>query len=93
MRKLRERMLGAVRTASFNRCMLEAEKAAEMEVRLAELIGVTVEDWRDYIHGNIRAGDARKTGYRFVRGTHGGTYRRDPEGTDILPAGYTIPTG
>jgi hypothetical protein len=27
------------------------------------------------------------TGYRFVRGTHGSTYVRDPEGTDKLPGG------
>jgi hypothetical protein len=34
-----------------------------------------------------------RTGYRFVRGTHSGTYVRDPDGTDRLPAGYTIPGG
>jgi hypothetical protein len=33
-----------------------------------------------------------RTGYRFVRGTHSGTYVRDPEGTDRLPVGYTIPS-
>ena len=35
----------------------------------------------------------RRTGYRFVRGSTGasGTYVRDPEGTDQLPPGYTIP--
>jgi hypothetical protein len=33
-----------------------------------------------------------RTGYRFVRGTHSGTYIRDPEGTDRLPVGYTIPS-
>jgi hypothetical protein len=27
----------------------------------------------------------------FVRGTHGGTYSRDPEGTDALPAGVQPP--
>jgi len=32
-----------------------------------------------------------RTGYRFVRGTHSGTYIRDPQGTDPLPFGYTIP--
>lgn len=32
----------------------------------------------------------RVTGYRFVRGTHGSTYVRDPEGTDKLPAGMQV---
>ncbi len=31
------------------------------------------------------------TGYRFVRGTHSGTYIRDPEGRDHLPVGYSMP--
>lgn len=30
------------------------------------------------------------TGWRFVRGTHGGTYARDPEGQDKLPKGYDV---
>ncbi len=30
----------------------------------------------------------RYTGYRFVRGTHSGTYVRDAHGTDPLPEGY-----
>lgn len=30
----------------------------------------------------------RTTGWRFVRGTHSGTYLRDARGTDPLPAGY-----
>ncbi|HEY7252174.1 MAG TPA: hypothetical protein VIG37_16870 [Methylomirabilota bacterium] len=34
-----------------------------------------------------------RTGYRFVRGAHSGTYVRDPEGTDPLPFGYSIPSG
>jgi hypothetical protein len=34
-----------------------------------------------------------RTGYRFVRGSHSGTYVRDPDGTDRLPAGYSIPAG
>jgi len=71
--------------------MIEAEQAAEMETRLAELLGVSIDVMRDYMDGNIRAGGARRTGYRFVRGTHGGSYVRDPDGTDILPAGYSVP--
>lgn len=30
----------------------------------------------------------RVTGWRWVRGTHGGTYVADPKGTDRLPPGY-----
>lgn len=32
----------------------------------------------------------RPTGWRFVRGTHSGTYVRDRKGTDPLPAGYGV---
>jgi hypothetical protein len=71
--------------------VLEAEKAAVIEARLADTLGVSVEDVRDYLGGNVRAGAARPTGFKFVRGTHGGSYKRDPTGTDILPRGYTIP--
>jgi hypothetical protein len=38
---------------------------------------------------NPRKPAVRKTGWRFVRGSHGGTYIEDPNGTDRLPAGYT----
>lgn len=31
------------------------------------------------------AAPAKRTGYRFVRGSHGSTYIRDEEGTDELP--------
>ena len=41
---------------------------------------------RDYLTGNIRTSNTRRTGFRFVRGTHGGQYVRDREGTDIAPA-------
>ena len=71
--------------------MIEAEQAAEIEARLADVAGVSVEVLRDYLNGNIRAGGARRTGYRFVRGTHSGTYTRDPEGADILPSDYSVP--
>jgi hypothetical protein len=71
--------------------MIEAEKALAIEARLAEVAGVPIAAMRDYLSGNIRAGGARRTGYRFVRGTHGGTYVRDPNGTDIIPAAYEVP--
>jgi hypothetical protein len=34
----------------------------------------------------------RYTGWRFVRGSHGGSYVRDPRGLDRLPAGYDFGT-
>ncbi len=38
---------------------------------------------------NIEGQEHRpRTGWRFVRGTHSGSYIRDPEGTDRLPAGH-----
>jgi hypothetical protein len=71
--------------------MIDAERAADIEARLAKLLEVEVDDLRDYVEGNIRAGGARRTGYTFVRGTHGGSYVRDSAGTDILPAGRQVP--
>lgn len=71
--------------------MIDAEKAAQIEARLAKLLDVRADVLRDYLAGNIRAGGARRTGYKFVRGSHGGSYIRDPQGTDMLPSGHTIP--
>ncbi len=34
------------------------------------------------------APERHRTGWRFVRGTHSGSYIRDPDGTDRLPAGH-----
>lgn len=47
---------------------------------------------------DLEIGDSRiegqkqrpRTGWRFVRGSHSGTYVRDPEGTDRLPPGYDL---
>jgi hypothetical protein len=71
--------------------VIDAEKAATIEQRLAALLDVEVDELRDYLRGNLRAGPARRTGIRFVRGTHSGRYVRDPEGTDVPPAGYSLP--
>jgi hypothetical protein len=30
----------------------------------------------------------RRTGWRFVRGSHAGTYVQDPNGTDEPPSGH-----
>ena len=72
--------------------MIETTKAVGIEERLASMLEVSVEELRDYMRGNVRAGSGRRTGIRFVRGSHSGTYVRDPEGTDMLPPGYQEPS-
>jgi hypothetical protein len=71
--------------------VIDAERANAIEARLAALVDVPVEDLRQYMAGNIRAGGARRTGFKFVRGTHGGHFVRDPNGTDILPSDFEVP--
>jgi hypothetical protein len=71
--------------------MIKTEQAVEIEERLASMLEITVDDLRDYMRGNIRAGVGRRTGVKFVRGTHSGSYIRDPEGTDMLPPSYQEP--
>ncbi len=71
--------------------MISGQRALEIEERLASLLDVEPNELRDYLAGNITAGKARRTGFRFVRGTHGGQYVRDPEGTDIIRAGVSVP--
>ncbi len=69
---------------------VDAETARRIEERLAELTGVSTEQLRDWNAGHIKAGSARRTGWRFVRGTQSGSYVRDPDGVDPLPAGYKV---
>jgi hypothetical protein len=57
---------------------------------VAQDIGVEAKDLRDWMSGNIGQSGNRRTGVRFVRGTHGGHYVRDPEGTDIRPPGFSL---
>jgi hypothetical protein len=71
--------------------MIDAEIAAKIEEGLAKAVGVRPDQLRDYFRGGVRADGQRRTGIRFVRGTHSGTYIRDPEGTDVVPAGYEEP--
>lgn len=71
--------------------MISGQRALEIEERLASLLDVEPNELRDYLAGNITAGKARRTGFRFVRGTHGGQYVPDPEGTDIIRAGVSVP--
>ena len=71
--------------------MISGERAIEIEHRLAELLDVEVDELRDYLAGNVGASTTRKTGFRFVRGTHGGQYVRDRDGTDIVRGGVSVP--
>jgi hypothetical protein len=52
--------------------------------------GLLIRRLRDGDHmRHLRRGEKR-TGWRWVRGTHSGTYVRDPKGTDVLPPGYDL---
>ena len=70
--------------------MISGDRAVKIEEQLAQLLDVEVDELRDYLAGNIRTSSTRRTGFRFVRGTHGGHYIRDREGTDIRPAGVSV---
>jgi hypothetical protein len=78
-----------VRSAHFNHLMISGDRALKIEKQLAHILDVEVDELRDYLAGNVRTSGARRTGFRFVRGTHGGHYVRDREGTDIAPAGVS----
>ena len=71
--------------------MISVQRALEIEEGLSKLLDVEGEELRDYLAGNIRASGTRPTGFRFVRGTHGGQYVRDREGTDIVRPGTSVP--
>jgi len=71
--------------------VIRGDRAREIEERMADLLDVEVGELRDYLRGNIGESADRRTGFRFMRGTHGGQYVRDPEGTDILPARVSLP--
>ena len=70
--------------------MINGDRALKIEKQLAHLLDIEVDELRDYLAGNIRTSSTRRTGFRFVRGTHGGHYVRDREGTDIRPAGVSV---
>lgn len=70
--------------------MISGDRAATIERQLARLLDVGVEELRDYLAGNIGTSSTRRTGFRFVRGTHGGHYVRDREGIDIRPPGVSV---
>jgi len=69
--------------------VISGDRAVKIEEQLAHLLDVEVDELRDYLAGNIRTSTTRRTGFRFVRGTHGGQYVRDREGTDIAPVGVS----
>jgi hypothetical protein len=71
--------------------MISGDRAKKIEEQLAQLLDVEIEEVRDYLRGNIKESSARRTGLRFIRGTHGGQYVRDPEGTDIPSAHVFVP--
>lgn len=71
--------------------MISGDRAREIEERLAVLLDVEIGELRDFLRGNIGQSANRRTGVRFIRGTHGAQYVRDPEGTDIPPARASLP--
>jgi hypothetical protein len=75
-----------------------SDESRAVERRLAELLNVEASDLRLYLIEVLeerlyrgRESSERRTGFRFKRGSHGGTYVRDREGTDLLPAGHQAP--
>jgi hypothetical protein len=71
--------------------MISGDRAKEIEKRLADLLNVEIAELHDFLRGNIGESAARRTGFRFIRGTHGGQYVRDPEGTDIPSSRASVP--
>jgi hypothetical protein len=87
----------AVRCGRLTGPMLSKD-ARRVEAVLASLLREEPEAVRNYVVEVLeerlwRGGEdrTRPTGFRFVRGSHGGTYVRDPAGTDVLPAGAQPP--
>ena len=77
-----------------------SEEARAVERRLADQLGLEPAAVREYVNELLeerlwRSGERkeRPTGFRFQRGTHGGTWVRDPRGTDVPPPGVQTPPG
>ncbi|MBA3348299.1 MAG: hypothetical protein H0T13_07030 [Actinobacteria bacterium] len=75
-----------------------SKEAQRVEAALAALLREEPDAVRSYVVEVLeerlwRGGEdrSRATGFRFVRGSHGGTYVRDRAGTDVLPAGAQPP--
>ena len=88
---------GAVRRVRLSGGVI-SDEARAVERRLAEQLGLEPEAVREYVLELLeerlwRSGERkeRPTGFRFKRGSHSGTWIRDPEGTDVLPPGVQPP--
>ena len=75
-----------------------SDEARAVERRLAEQLGLEPGAVREYVLEVLedrlwRSGERpdRPTGYRFIRGSHSGTWVRDSDGTDVLPPGVQAP--
>jgi hypothetical protein len=77
-----------------------SDEGRAVERRLADRLGLEPVAVREYVLEVLeerlwRSGERkeRPTGFRFLRGSHSGTWIRDPEGTDVLPPGIQAPPG
>jgi hypothetical protein len=61
-----------IRRGRFTQPMISGDRAKDIEKRLADLLDVEVAELRDFVRGNIGESAVRRTGFRFIRGTHGG---------------------
>jgi hypothetical protein len=75
-----------------------SDDARAVEQRLAEQLRLEPQAVREYVLEVLeerlwRRGERpeRPTGYRFIRGSHSGTWVRDPDGADVLPPGAQPP--
>lgn len=75
-----------------------SDDARRIETKLASALGVEPGAVRRYVtelldepHSRGRLTTERRTGFRMVRGSHGCSYVRDPNGVDPLPPGVEPP--
>lgn len=73
------------------RCCLQAQAEGARRGNTGAGLLLTVLRRGDHLADRSEVG-RRVTGWKWVRGTHSGTYVRDPSGTDPLPAGYDLVT-
>lgn len=74
------------------RCALEAKAFTKHEPGTGAGLFLTMLRRGDHLHRVSDPHEPRQriTGWRWVRGSHSGTYVRDKQGTDALPPGYSI---
>lgn len=74
------------------RCALEARAFTRHEPGTGAGLFLTMIRRGDHLDEipDPHAPRQRITGWRWVRGSHSGTYVRDPQGTDPLPPGYGL---